>query len=217
MASPPSHSQSISSRSSDWSTKLVTTPTPRAARTVTSTWPKKMYWLDEIVGASVSLLMEKTAPRPLSYLRLVPSAGLKKALAPLVKSISTGLAPTALGISQSSTQDTSSAQPLLIHQSISATPAELRGDSRLTTLGGVASSEGLRRGQRGRKGHGEDLGEHCCCCSLGGVWLSVGGGCHEEVGVEVDRSAWSGICGLVKVVDSIGGPKKRVSGVYQRL
>jgi hypothetical protein len=60
-----------------------------------------MYLLLEMVGASVSLLMEKTAPRLLSYLRLVPTATVKKLLAPLRKSMSTTLEPTALGLGQS--------------------------------------------------------------------------------------------------------------------
>ncbi len=53
VASPPSHSQSISSRSSDCRVKLVATPTPREAWSLTSTRPKKMYPLLVMVGASI--------------------------------------------------------------------------------------------------------------------------------------------------------------------
>jgi len=53
----PSHSQSISSKSSDSRMKLLTVPVPGEAFMVTETLPKKMYFLVLTVGASVFLAM----------------------------------------------------------------------------------------------------------------------------------------------------------------
>jgi uncharacterized membrane protein len=61
-----------------------------------------MYFLEPMVGACLSLEMEKMAPRLSSYFRVVPSAFLKKLLAPFRKSMSTALEPTALGLGQPS-------------------------------------------------------------------------------------------------------------------
>lgn len=70
--------------------------------------------------------------------------------------MSTGLEPTALGLGQSSD---GGAIPLALDH-------KLRYRARiLTTLGGVAVREGLRRNQRGREGdRGEELGKHCVFC-----------------------------------------------------
>jgi hypothetical protein len=82
----PSHSQSISSRSSDSRMKLETIPTPGAASSSTSTLPKKMYFSLLIVGASVAVLMVKMAPFA-PYVNVVPSARDQNESAPLVKSV----------------------------------------------------------------------------------------------------------------------------------
>jgi hypothetical protein len=60
----PSHSQSISSRSSDSRMKLLMMPVPGAALVVTETLPKKIYLEELMVGASVAVLMTKLAPSP---------------------------------------------------------------------------------------------------------------------------------------------------------
>jgi len=67
-------------------TKLLTIPCPGAALNTTSTLPKKMYQLLVIVGASVSVLIVKTAPLVGSYVKVVPSARLNSELAPFLKS-----------------------------------------------------------------------------------------------------------------------------------
>lgn len=66
MVSPPSHSQSISSRSSDSITKEETIPVPAAACVVTLTLPKNIYHAELMVGACVSEVIMNSAP-------LVPS------------------------------------------------------------------------------------------------------------------------------------------------
>jgi len=81
------HTQSISSRSSDSNTIEVTMPRPGAAFIVTSTFPKKMYFLLLMRGAWLSLVMVKIAPLP-SMLRgeslpITPSSGFQRSLNPL--------------------------------------------------------------------------------------------------------------------------------------
>jgi hypothetical protein len=58
----PSHSQSISSRSSDSRMKLLTIPPPAHALVVTVTCPKNMYFSKLIVGASPTALITNSAP-----------------------------------------------------------------------------------------------------------------------------------------------------------
>ena len=58
----PSHSQSISSRSSDSRMKELTMPVPGDAFRKTSTWPNMIYFEDWIVGASVATFMLNWAP-----------------------------------------------------------------------------------------------------------------------------------------------------------
>lgn len=61
--------------------------------------PKKMYLPVRMVGASNSVLMEKTAPLPL-YLRVVPGRLSKLPQAPLVKSQSPSFFPKAGSLGQ---------------------------------------------------------------------------------------------------------------------
>lgn len=63
-------------------------PAPGAAWSTTSTLPKRMYFLDRIVGAWSFLPMVKRAPLSL-YEMVVPASSLKCSQAPLVKSHST--------------------------------------------------------------------------------------------------------------------------------
>jgi len=65
--------------------KLLTTPVPGEAFIVTETFPKKMYLLTPMVGASVFLLMVNSAPFD-PYLSVVPSASVQSELS-LVKSV----------------------------------------------------------------------------------------------------------------------------------
>ena len=83
---PPSHSQSISSRSSDSRMKELTIPTPAEAFMTTSTCPNMMYSELLIVGALVEALIWNSAPE-VPYTRVVPSASVHRSEAPLVKSV----------------------------------------------------------------------------------------------------------------------------------
>ena len=58
----PSHSQSISSRSSDSRMKELTIPVPGDAFKKTSTWPKNMYFSLLIVGAEAEVEILNSAP-----------------------------------------------------------------------------------------------------------------------------------------------------------
>lgn len=69
-----------------------------AACATNSILPKKMYQLEEMVGASVSLLLTNSAPL-LPYLRVVPPARAKLESEPFVKSIET-VFPSALSAGQ---------------------------------------------------------------------------------------------------------------------
>jgi hypothetical protein len=82
----PNHSQSISSRSSDNRMKLLTIPVPGAACVVTVTFPKNMYLLLLIVGASVAVLIVNSAPFD-PYEIVVPASSDQSELAPFVKSV----------------------------------------------------------------------------------------------------------------------------------
>jgi len=70
----PSHSQSISSRSSDSRIKLETIPVPEAAFIVAVTFPNIIYLVALTVGAPVFESIKKAAPLVLSYDSVVPSA-----------------------------------------------------------------------------------------------------------------------------------------------
>ncbi len=88
LPSYPSHSKSISSRSSDCSIALLTIPTPGAAFNTNSTCPNMMYHLDAMSGASPDPATVKEAPFE-SYVG-VPWA-VKESDCPAVKSILTDL------------------------------------------------------------------------------------------------------------------------------
>lgn len=70
----PSHSQSISSKSSDSKMKLETIPVPGEAFTTAVTFPNMIYLLVLIVGAPVLVVITKLAPLDESYDMEVPSA-----------------------------------------------------------------------------------------------------------------------------------------------
>lgn len=65
--------------------KLLTTPVPGEAFIVTETFPKKIYLLTPMVGASVFLLIVNSAPFD-PYFSVVPSASFQSELS-LVKSV----------------------------------------------------------------------------------------------------------------------------------
>ena len=77
--------QSISSKSLDSITKLLTIPVPAAAFKNTSTLPKKMYLLEMMVRASPAEVMINSAPSS-PYVISVPDSSENSELAPWVKS-----------------------------------------------------------------------------------------------------------------------------------
>jgi hypothetical protein len=81
----PSHSQSISSRSSDSRIKLLTIPPPAHALVVTVTCPKNMYFSELMVGASPAALITNSAP--LAPYDICPFTIDQSELAPCVKSV----------------------------------------------------------------------------------------------------------------------------------
>lgn len=132
----PSHSQSISSRSSDSRIKLLTMPTPGLALVVTDTFPNMMYLALLMVGASVDLMMNSAPSDP--YCIVVPCARVQSLLAPAVKSV-VRVVP----------------KPASAGQAERMLDTSWRGFRRMhTLLGGIAVSKGLTRDKiGGRKDH----------------------------------------------------------------
>src|SRR5207245_2890092 len=86
--SPPSHSQSISSRQSDCNTAELTIPTPGAACISNSTWPNMIYQSDCIRGELPDCATVNAAPLA-PY--VIEPWGWKASEAPEAKSMLTDL------------------------------------------------------------------------------------------------------------------------------